>query len=273
LLPNSNFAIIDPDEKQVYEAIWRYFVASQAMPAVYATLKITAHVKGDKSAEVKASGKTLISPGYLSILDITDDSKIEIPNLVVGDWLSFFGKRPVKMEEKETQPPPRYSEDKLIKELVNKGIGRPATYAELLGKVCLRNYVEKRGVVFYATDLGKKITNELCQFFTFMNYDYTARMEQQLDLIEAGKLDHIDMLKSFYPGFKKELEKAYLQHGGSLCPKCGSPMATRKSKDGSRFLGCTSYPICKGTSNLPAMDRSGPGAKTISATSHEERFT
>src|SRR5574338_579990 len=227
LLPGQNFAIIDPDEKKVYETIWNYFVASQMMPAVYNTLKVTAHVKGDKSGEVKASGKALKDSGFLVILGVTDSATIDIPSLSVGDTLVHHGKSPVKMEKKQTQPPPRYSEDKLIKELVTKNIGRPATYAELLSKITSRNYVEKKGNVFHATDLGKKITDELNKYFTFMDYDYTAKMEQQLDEIEGGKVNHIDMLKKFYPEFKKELDKAYLEYGGTLCDKCNSPMAVR----------------------------------------------
>lgn len=251
LLPGQNFAIIDPDEKLVYEVIWNYFVASQMMPAVYNTLKVTAHVKGDKTAEVKASGKALKSKGFLEILGISDDSKIEIPNLVVGDSLELSGKIPVRLEKKSTQPPPRFSEDKLIKELVNKNIGRPATYADLLSKITARNYVEKKGNVYHATDLGKQITDELNKYFTFMDYDYTAKMEQQLDEIEGGKVNHVDMLKTFFPEFKKELDRAYLGHGGTLCSKCGSPMAVRTIKaSGEKFLGCSGYPKCKNTVNL-----------------------
>jgi len=245
LLPGSNYAIIDPDEKLVYETIWKYFVASQMLPAVYNTLKVTAHVKGDKTAEVKASGKALNSPGYLEILGVVDDSKIEIPLLAVGDSLKLVNNRSVKLEKKSTQPPPRYSEDKLIKELVNKNIGRPATYAELLTKITARNYVEKKGNVYHATPLGKKITDELNKYFTFMDYNYTAKMEQQLDEIETGKVDHIDMLKKFFPEFKKELDSAYLDHGSQMCKKCGSPMVTRKSKSGDTFLGCSAFPKCK----------------------------
>jgi len=223
------------------------------MPAVYQTLKITAHIKGDKTAEVKASGKALSSKGYLEMLGDEDNSKIEIPILTVGDILTHFGKSPVKMEKKETQPPPRYSEDKLLKELEAKNIGRPATYADLLSKITTRNYVEKKGNVYHATPLGKKITNELTQFFTFMDYNYTAKLEKQLDEIESGKLDHIEMLKKFYPAFKQELDKAYLGHGGCLCEKCGSPMATRKAKNGNTFLGCSQYPKCKATKNIVAL--------------------
>jgi len=248
LLPNDNYEIIDPDEKLVYETIWKYFVASQMMPAVYDTLKITAHAQGDKTAEVKASGKALKSKGYLEILGLEDNSKIEIPMLAVGDVCQLFGKYPVKMEKKQTQPPPRYSEDKIIKELVNRGIGRPSTYSELLNKICTRNYVEKHGQVFHATDLGKKITDELVKFFTFMDIDYTSKLELQLDKIEAGKLDYVDMLKEFFPKFKTELDEAYIGHGGVLCERCGSPMATRTVKSsGEKFLGCSNFPKCKST--------------------------
>lgn len=248
LLPNQNYAIINPDEKLVYETIWKCFIASQMVSAIYNTLKVTAHVKNDKSAEVKASGKALKSKGFLEILGIEDDSKIEIPNLKVGDELHSLGIPPVKMEKKQTQPPPRFSEDKLIKELVNRNIGRPATYAELLSKITARNYVEKKGNVFHATDLGKKITDVLTQYFTFMDYNYTAKMEQQLDEIEGGKVNHIDMLKKFYPEFKKEIDKAYLGYGGVLCDKCGSPMATRTTKEsGEKFLACSAYPKCRHT--------------------------
>ena len=252
LIPGSNFAIIDPDEKLVYEAIWKNFVASQMVPAIYDTLKITAHVQGDPKAEVKASGKALRSKGFLEILGVIDDSKIEIPQVKVGEVLHQFGKIPVQMDKKSTQPPPRYSEDKLIKELDARNIGRPATYAELLTKITARNYVEKRGSVFHATDLGKKITDELAQFFTFMDYDYTAKMEAQLDEVESGKVDHVDMLKKFYPGFKQELDKAYLGHGAKMCPKCGSPMSVRTTKTGDKFMGCSGYPKCKHTVNLGA---------------------
>ena len=255
LVPGQNYAIIDPDEKLVYQTIWKYFLASQMNPAIYDTLKMTAHIVGDKTAEVKASGKALKVSGYLDILDITDNSSIDIPPLVKGDILTHFGKKPVKMEKKQTQPPPRYSEDKLIKELVNKNIGRPSTFADLLSKITARNYVEKKGNVFHATELGKKITNELTQYFTFMDYDYTSKLEQQLDEIESGKISHLDVLKKFYPAFKKELDTAYLGHGSQMCEKCGSPMQVRKSKQGGLFMGCQSYPSCKNTINIPSQPK------------------
>jgi DNA topoisomerase-1 len=254
LLPNEdNFAIIDSDEKAVYKAVWNSFVASQMNPAVYDTLAVIAHPKDDVKSKVKATGKALKSEGYLKIFSADDDkdnSKIEIPNVKIGDIVYLKGKNDLKMEKKSTQAPPRFSEDKLIKELVTKNIGRPATYAELLSKICARNYVEKKGNVFYATDLGKKVTDVLSKYFSFMDYDYTAKMELLLDEIESGKVDHIDMLKKFYPKFKDQLDAAYLNQGGTLCEKCGSPMSNRTSKTGSKFLACSSYPKCYNTKNV-----------------------
>lgn len=249
LIPGQNYAILDPDEKLVYETIWKHFVASQMAPAVYDTLNVTAHPQSNPKVKVKASGKALKSKGYLDVLGVDDAGSIDIPNLTVGQVVQLTGKGALKMEKKQTQPPGRYSEDKLIKELVNKNIGRPATYAELLSKITARNYVEKKGNVYHATELGKKITDELAKYFTFMDYDYTAKMEQQLDEVEAGKVNHVDMLRKFFPEFKSELDKAYLGHGGTLCDKCGSPMSVRTTKTG-KFLGCSAFPKCKRTINL-----------------------
>ncbi|CAB4197034.1 TopA Topoisomerase IA [uncultured Caudovirales phage] len=251
LLPGQNYAILDPDEKTVYETVWKCFVASQMTPAVYNTLAVTAHPKDEASAKVKAYGKALKDKGYLEIFGVDDMGSIDIPNLSVGDIVTLSGKSPIKVEKKSTQPPPRFSQDKLIKELVNKNIGRPATYADLLSKITTRSYVEKRGNVYHATDLGKKITDILVSYFTFMDYNYTASMEAKLDEIEKGKEDHINMLKKFYPSFKQELDKAYVNNGGILCDKCNSPMSVRTVKaDSSKFLACSAYPRCRNTKNL-----------------------
>lgn len=252
LVPGAQYAIIDPDEKLVYETIWKSFIASQMSPAVYDTMSVTAHPVDNPKFKVKSSGKALKSKGYLEMFGVDDGEGIDIPVLKVGDKVSLSGKGALKMEKKSTQPPPRFSEDKLIKELDNKNIGRPATYADLLSKITNRNYVEKKGNVFHATDLGKKITDELTTYFTFMDYNYTAKMEQQLDEIESGKVNHIDMLKKFFPGFKKELDQAYLGHGGSLCEKCGSPMSIRSTKTGDKFMGCTAFPKCRNTFQITA---------------------
>jgi len=245
-----SISISDPDQKMVYSVIWKNFIASQMMPAVYNTLKVTAHVKNDKDAEVKATGKALKTLGFLEILNVKDDSKIEIPYLNKGDTVFLFGKNPVKMEKKKTQPPPRFNLDELLKDLEKRKIGRPSTFAELISKISSRNYVEKRGNVFYPTELGTKITELLSNYFTFMDYNYSAKMEELLDEIANGKINHIDMLKRFYPEFKSQLDRAYLDHGCSLCEKCKSAMIIKSSKNGEKFLACTAFPFCYNTKNV-----------------------
>lgn len=254
LLPWDNYVIANPDEKLVYETIWRCFVASQMNPAVYDTLVVIAHPKNHPTTIVKSSGKALKVKGYLEIFGVHDEGGIDIPNLTKGQNI-FLGKTKdaVKVEKKQTQPLPRYSEDKLIKELVSKGIGRPATYAQLLGKITDRNYVEKRGNVFYATPLGKKINGVLTKFFTFLDYGYTAKLEEELDKIEVGQISHVEMLNNFYPSFRKEIERAYVEQGGCLCEKCGNPMLERNSKQGQKFLGCSIWPKCQQTKSIPQV--------------------
>ncbi len=242
--------LADPDEVKVYEVIWKYFVASQMKPAIYDTMKVSINLKSDPKMILKTSGKALKEKGYLEVLGATDDSKIDIPPLTKGDELTLLGKDPVTCEQKFTQPPGRFSEDTLIKTLVTKSIGRPATFADILSKICSRAYVEKHGNVYHATDLGKTIIDSLAKFFTFMNYDYTSDMEDKLDLIGHGKADYIDMLSQFYAPFKKELDSAYISRGSAPCEKCESPMLIRQSKTGDKFLGCSNYPSCRNTKQI-----------------------
>ena len=250
LNPYDNYAIIDPDEKLVYENIWKYFVSSQMSPAVFQSVKYTFSPENEPGLLFKVTGKCLKEKGYLEILGSNFDEKIDLPSLKIGDKLKANIKN-IKVEKKQTQPPARYSEDRLIKELVNKNIGRPATYADLLSKIILRNYVEKKGNVYHATDLGKKINSILIKYFSFMNYDYTSKMEEQLDKIEAGKYNYIEMLKKFYSEYKKEIDSAYIDNGGTLCEKCASPMIIKNTKDlQKKFLACSAWPKCNYTLDI-----------------------
>lgn len=236
------------DNKLVYSVIWKFFVASQMMPAVYDTLKVTIETKKTKHV-LKASGKSLKKQGFLEIIGITDDSKIDIPNLFKDDVLELFNKKSVTSEKKQTQPPARYTNYTLIENMEKKNIGRPATYAEVISKISTRNYVELQNNSYHATDLGKQVTQALNKFFSFMAYDYTANMEEKLDDVEAGKHNQTKMLEDFFGPFKAELQKAYIANGSTICDKCGSPMVTRQYKN-SKFLGCSAYPNCKSTKNL-----------------------
>jgi len=246
--PDDNFAIIDANEKRAYKLIHNFFVASQMEPAVYATLKVSFSSKEFPELEMRASGKALIKQGYLEIFGKALDGAIEIPNLSKGDEV-FNNQKTSRMEKKSTQPPARFSEDKLIKELDIRGIGRPATYAQLLSKITDRNYVEKKGSVYHATDLGKKVSKILTDNFSFMNYDYSRKMEEQLDDVANGKITSLQMLQDFYPSFKKELNNAYVQSGTTMCDKCGSAMIKRTT-DGKEWLGCQNYPSCRHTKQI-----------------------
>jgi DNA topoisomerase I len=239
-----------PEEAKVYEVIWKYFVCSQMPPAIYSTLKLTIESSTDPSIKFKASGKTLKEPGFYQLMGVSDSQRIEMPFLKQGDKLFPSGTKFASMDKKTTQPPARYSYDNLIKEMESKKIGRPATYADLLIKLSARDYVEMKGKIFYATPLGKKVTDSLNESFSFMDYGFTADMEKKLDLVEAGTLSPLDMLKSFYPNYKKELNSAYEKIGAVFCEKCGSPMAIRTSKAGSEFLACSGYPKCKNSRNI-----------------------
>ena len=242
LKPDNSFILTDNDQQKVYEMIWKYFVASQMNPATYDTLKITCKSNADNKILFKAFGKVLSSKGFFDVLGTNDNSKIDIPNLNVGDVLSV---KNIDSQKKQTQPPPRYSEDKLIKELENKNIGRPATYAELLSKISVRNYVEKRGSVFYPTELGKQVTEKLEKYFSFMNYDYTAELELKLDKIESGELNKIKVLSEFFKEFQSQLKLAYTDNDVELCSKCGSAMVTKTNrKTQEQFVSCSNYKQC-----------------------------
>ncbi len=248
--PMNNVEIIDPDQKKVYEVIWKSFVASQMTPAIFDTLKLTLYPDNDPKAKVRANGKALRDPGFLKMLGTNAATSIDLPSLTKGEELKPFGKGPVGTEKKATQPAPRYTQHALVKELEARGIGRPATYAEILTKITGRDYVAQSGSVYKPTDLGRKINAELVKFFEFMDYGYTANMESQLDEIANKNKDHVKMLKEFYIPFKISLDKAYVNHGAGICEKCTHPMVLRNAKNGSKFMGCSNYPKCKNTKNV-----------------------
>ena len=244
-------ASFSEDEGQVYKVIRQHFLASQMTPAIYNTLKVAISAQGTPHI-LKAGGKAIKDLGYLAMFK-TDLGKIDIPNLVKNEEVFLFGKEPIIAEQKFTQPPPRYSEASIIETLEKKNIGRPSTFAELLSKITTRNYVERNGNVFHPTELGNKIIGELTQHFSFMDYNFSALMEEKLDLIADGALDKISMLSDFYSLFKIELNKAYVANGAEICQKCNSPMVEREGKNG-KFLGCSGYTTngCRNTKNIAA---------------------
>jgi DNA topoisomerase-1 len=237
--------IAEEDEKKVYELIHTMFLASQAGPAVFDTISAT--ISGSDGSEFIAEGRVQIEKGWTKVAEKFQNKTkdVVLPELIKDDILNL---KDVKVEKKSTQPPSRYSEGTLVKELKKRGIGRPATYVSIISRISGRHYVEKSAKGFIPTELGKKVVDALCQFFLFMDYKYTATMEKKLDEIEAGKLTYVQMMNDFFKKFQEEFLKARGHEGtptGFNCDICGSICVVRKSSFGF-FSGCVKYPACKG---------------------------
>lgn len=240
-----NQCVLSGTEKDIYTLIWQCFVASQMNSAVYNTLVLQVSSKSEKSLVFKATGKALEYKGYLEILGNIEETKIDIPNVELNEDLLLLPEF-LKKEQKFTQPPARFNDATINEELESRQIGRPSTLAEIIKKITAKNYVEKKGSTFRPTELGKKITDILVKDFDYMNYNYTAELEKQLDDIADGKLQYLDMLNSFYKPFSEKLKQAYKNNGAELCEKCERPMITRTNKtNGDKFLGCSGFPLCR----------------------------
>lgn len=247
---------VSEDEKKIYKLIWERFVTSQMKPAVYDTVSAT--IETSNKHILRANGRVLKYKGWLEITgededDIEETSKL--PPLKKGDSL-FLVPPKVKAEQKFTQPPPRFSEKTLIKELEKRRIGRPSTYASIMSKITDRNYVVEKSSMFHATDLGKKVLDSLVKFFDFVNYDYTAEMEQKLDKIAEGTLNYQGMMNDFYNPFAEQLKKAYVSNKkdyGFKCDTCQEMMELKHGRFGF-YMACINYPSCKNTFSCEIVD-------------------
>ncbi len=256
--PDSLRDILPRDHFRLYELIWKRFVASQMNPAVYAQRTV---IIESGAYEFRATGSKPVFDGFMKLYNMAEENnskdeiqdEIEIPELKSGDNLSLSD---IEITERETQPPARYTEATLIKELEERGIGRPSTYAAIISNIQDRKYVEKMNNRFLPTELGFMITKLLDKAFPeIMNPEFTALMEDKLDSIEEGEVDYIDMLKKFYSSFENMLRDAirnFNKYRDELsvtdikCDKCGSMMSLKVNKFGS-YLACTNYPKCKNT--------------------------
>jgi len=218
---------------------------------------------GEEEAESEAANREALSSGTPTPRGSDEEIEGTLPEVHDGEPLSLQKPPGVASEQKFTQPPPRYNEGSLVRELEKRGIGRPSTYAEIISKVQARDYVEKLpGGQMKATALGKVVVDGLVSTsLDFMDPSFTAKMEEDLDEVEAGKLNRVSLLQRFYERFRSTLETAKKQKRwtpepvatGEDCPKCGAPLHRRWSKNGW-FIGCSGYPKCKHTQNL---DESG----------------
>ena len=249
------------DQQKVYRVIWERFVASQMEPALYDTLSIL--IKTSSGHELKASGRTLKYAGWLSVatdqvsVKSEDEDDIQLPLLKNGDNLNLVSPK-ITLDQKFTQPPPRYGEAILVKELEKRGIGRPSTYASIVETIKNRGYVELKNKVYHGTDVGKQVIDKLTKYFKFLEYDYTANMEQQLDIIAEGKLKYVDMLSTFFDTFQKELKTAYNDLNDAsrtdiLCSKCQKSKMLIKHGQYGYYLSCSDTD-CKNNISCEVVD-------------------
>ncbi len=264
--PESVKRYLGEDEYKVYKLIWQRFTASQMQPAIFdqTAVEIEAQAQDGERYQLRTTGSVLKFDGFLKIYEESKEKadeedealKHKLPALANGQKLKMLSLKP---EQHFTEPPPRYTEAALVKELEEKGIGRPSTYAAILSTIQERGYVTKTGGKFAPTELGFVVTDQLIENFKdIFELEYTAKMEEQLDNIEDGREKWTQTMADFYRRFSANLayaEKHMVDYKRMerptehICEKCGSPMVIRWGKHGS-FLACSGYPECTNTREL-----------------------
>lgn len=255
--PQKVASFLTPGQKKLYELIWDRFVACQMASArlLQTILEVTAG-----TYLFRTTGSVVQFKGFMQIYHIENEEmeSFSIPREVKrGDIVTL-----VKLDPQQhfTIPPPHYNESSLVKELDNKGIGRPSTYALIITTLLDRKYVAKEGRTLKATDLGMAVNRILIkQFPDIFNVGFTARMEEELDQIESGEKNKLQVLQGFYGPFsdsirkamekKEEIKESLQEEREERCPKCGRGLVVKWGRNG-RFIACTGYPECKHTQPL-----------------------
>lgn len=243
------------DQFRLYKLVWERFMASQMASAIMDTLSVD--IEAGETI-FRAAGSKVRFPGFMKVyVEGNDDGKTEedklLPQLKPGDKLK---KESVEPKQHFTQPPPRYTEARLVKTLEELGIGRPSTYAPTLETIQKRGYVAIEEKKFFPTELGELVIEQMEEFFPeILNVEFTANMEGELDHVEEGEGDWVKVLSDFYESFEKRLEVAEEEmkeieikdeESDVICDKCGSPMVYKLGRFG-KFLACSAFPDCRNT--------------------------
>ncbi len=254
------------DQLALYRLIWERFLASQMVPAVYDT--VAADIEAGRCL-FRAQGQTLRFRGFMAVYvesreeeaAADEDAESAVPPLEEGETLTVLGLDP---RQHFTQPPPRYTEASLIKAMEELGIGRPSTYASILGTIIHeRGYVRRERRTLYPTELGIAVTDKLIPYFSdIMNVEFTAQMENELDKVEEGELRWVDAVQDFYRPFTADLQRARKEMAsekageptGETCPECGGELLKRRGRFGP-FIACSGYPECRYTRDLAGGER------------------
>lgn len=262
LLPDKIKAKLSKDQYKLYDLIWKRAVASQMIHATIDTVAVD--LSAGKGNIFRATGSTIKDPGFLQVYQEGDDdaaakSQLDdkvLPPLKEGEKVHLEAIRP---EQHFTEPPPRYSEASLIKALEERGIGRPSTYASIISTLQNREYVTLDQKRFYPTDVGRVVNKFLTEYFgQYVDYNFTANLEDQLDEISRGEKEWVPMMREFWQPFKTKVDEieenvkrsdVTQEQIDEKCPKCGKDLVKRLGRRGS-FIGCSGYPECDYTRNV-----------------------
>ena len=266
-VPDSIQNHLSKDQFRLYELIWKRTLACQMVHATLDTVAVDL-IAGEENI-FRANGSTIVHAGFMAVYQESvddakekeDDNKL-LPKMLEGEKVELITLRP---EQHFTEPPPRFSEASLVKALEEYGIGRPSTYASIISTLQQREYVEMDKRRFIPTDVGRVVNKFLTQHFTqYVDYDFTAKLEDELDAVSRGEEDWVPLMHKFWRPFKdlvddkeqsvsrKDVTQEELEE---KCPQCGQPLAIRLGRRG-RFIGCTAYPECDYTRNLGDAEES-----------------
>lgn len=253
--PSSLKEFLSRDQLRLYKLIWERFLASQMAPAVMDTMSVDLQ---NGNVIFRATGSKIKFPGFTKLYIEGSDDQVEekdkmLPDLKEGDEVI---QKDFDKKQHFTQPPPRYTEARLVKTLEELGIGRPSTYAPTLDTIQKRGYVALDNKRFIPTELGEIVLELILEFFPdILDVEFTAKMEQDLDDVEAGKIGWVQIIDHFYQDFEKHLEVAEKEMqeieikdepAGEDCDQCGNPMVFKMGRYG-KFMACSNFPDCRNT--------------------------
>jgi len=253
--PSDLKAVLGRDQLRLYKLIWERFVASQMAPATLDTMSVDLENNG---LTFRANGSKVKFSGFMKVYVEGKDDQMEeknkmLPDLAEGDTVLS---KDIEPEQHFTQPPPRYTEARLVKTLEELGIGRPSTYAPTLDTIQKRGYVALDNKRFIPTELGEIVLDLIMEFFPeIINVEFTAKMEKELDDVEDGNIQWVQIIDSFYKDFEKRVEKAEAEmqeveiepeYAGVDCEACGHPMVYKMGRYG-KFMACSNFPDCRNT--------------------------
>lgn len=252
------------EQKRLYQLVWQRTIASQMSDARIFRTKIIANIEKKGIPDFSVNGSRVLFPGWIAADPAGREDDVLLPAVTVGEPLALHD---LSSEAKQTEPPGRYSEAGLVKELEKRGIGRPSTYASTIKTILERGYVLKDGKALVPTDTGDVVSTFLEKYFSeYISDTFTAEMEDELDDIAQGKREYVKTLKDFYGPFSKDVKsKEDIEKITNLgdapkeftCPKCGSAMIVKLGRTG-KFLSCSRFPDCIGGRTIEGKELEGP---------------